>query len=111
MRRSPKSRISLTSRYSNSRAHLRSRNSTMAARPTTNSLRLRHQLVSEYPWATRLGSREFQAFSASLTFSMAVSRLNGGTGGRGVLMTVVLEIDFDVSQRLRAAGEYVALGG
>src|SRR5665213_2347930 len=104
MRWSPKSHISLTSRYSSSRAHLRWRNSTMASRPTMNSPRLRHRLVSEYPCATRFGSHKFQAFSASRTFSMAVSRVNGGRGGRGLLMRSVLKIDFDVSQRLQATG-------
>ena len=38
-----------------------------------------------YAKATFSGSRLFQPFSAKRTFSMAVSRVNGGHGGRGAI--------------------------
>src|SRR5688572_26774062 len=70
------------SRYSSSFAHLRCRNTTMAGRPAKNSARLRQALSVVYASDTRWGSREFQASSAARAFCAAVSRVNGGNGGR-----------------------------
>src|SRR3954470_7656420 len=47
-----------------------------------NSARFRHRLSGVYPSATRAGSREFQASSASLVFWAAVMSSKGGSGGR-----------------------------
>src|SRR5688572_5425004 len=54
----------------------------MAARPEKNSARLRHALSIVYASDTRSGSREFQASSAARALTAAVSRVNGGNGGR-----------------------------
>lgn len=54
----------------------------MAARPAGNSARFRQRESTEYPEATFSGSREFHESSAIRTFWMAVSRVNGGRGGR-----------------------------
>src|SRR5688572_15770841 len=54
----------------------------MAGRPEKNSARLRHALSTVYASETRSGSREFQASSAARAFCAAVSRVNGGNGGR-----------------------------
>src|SRR4051812_23794195 len=59
----------------------------MAGRPEKNSARLRHVLSTVYASDTRSGSREFQASSAARALTAAVSRVNGGKGGRpGALM-------------------------
>src|SRR5216684_3027574 len=55
------------------------------------SARLRHLLSTVYANETRSGSRLFHASSAARTFCVAVSRVNGGTGGRtGLLFMSVL---------------------
>jgi hypothetical protein len=54
----------------------------MAGRPEKNSARLRHALSAVYASDTRSGSREFHASSAARAFWAAVSRVNGGYGGR-----------------------------
>src|SRR5262245_20851091 len=54
----------------------------MAGRPEKNSARLRHALSAVYASDTRSGSREFQASSAARALTAAVSRVNGGNGGR-----------------------------
>src|SRR5688500_7639049 len=54
----------------------------MAGRPEKNSARFRHALSTVYASDTRSGSREFQASSAARAFCAAVSRVNGGNGGR-----------------------------
>src|SRR6187455_1409923 len=82
MRASSKAHTSLISRYSSSFAHLRVRNSTMAGRPEKNSARLRQALSTVYASETRSGSREFQPSSAARALTAAVSRVNGGNGGR-----------------------------
>src|SRR3954463_9096581 len=82
MRAPSKAHTSLIKRYSSSLAHLRWRNSTMAGRPEKNSARLRHALSTVYASETRSGSREFQASSAARALAAAVSRENGGNGGR-----------------------------
>jgi hypothetical protein len=58
----------------------------MASRPTRNSERLRQTLSVVYARATWDGSRVFQASSALRTFSTAVSKVKGGSGGRGSVM-------------------------
>src|SRR5688500_6130627 len=82
MRAPSQAQTSLISRYSSSRAHLRLRNPTIAGRPEKNSARLRQALSAVYASDTRSGSREFQASSAARAFIAAVSRVNGGNGGR-----------------------------
>src|ERR1700723_2570699 len=77
---------SLIRRYSCSLLHLRVRNATIAARPSKNSERLRQRLSSVYASDTRSGSREFQASSAMRAFWAAVSLVNGGSGGRDMLI-------------------------
>src|SRR5262245_44214659 len=54
----------------------------MAGRPLKNSERLRQALSTVYASDTRSGSREFHASSAARAFCAAVSRVNGGNGGR-----------------------------
>src|SRR6188508_3605616 len=54
----------------------------MAGRPEKNSARLRQALSTVYASDTRSGSREFQASSAARALTAAVSRVNGGNGGR-----------------------------
>src|SRR5690349_19449887 len=54
----------------------------MAGRPAKNSARLRHALSTVYASETRSGSREFHASSAARALYAAVSRVNGGNGGR-----------------------------
>src|SRR6185503_3728301 len=54
----------------------------MAGRPEKTSERLRHALSTVYASETRSGSREFQASSAARALTAAVSRVNGGNGGR-----------------------------
>src|SRR5215210_4394520 len=71
-----------SSRYSSSLAHLRFKKSLIASLPSKNSSRLRHLESSVYARDTFSGSRVFQASWAALTFCLAVSSLNGGTGGR-----------------------------
>src|ERR1700686_4677361 len=82
MRSIVKAHSSLMSRYSDSSFHLRVRNSMIAARPCKNSLRFLQRLSVVYARATFAGSRVFQASSALRTFTIAVSRVKGGTGGR-----------------------------
>jgi hypothetical protein len=85
---------SLMRRYSCSRSHLPLKKSTICAWPVTNTERLRQTLSTEYPCATTCGSRLFQAFSASRTFSTADSSVNGGTGGFAVIAVVVVMVVF-----------------
>src|SRR5262245_52949750 len=59
----------------------------MAGRPEKNSARFRQALSVVYASDTRSGSREFQASSAARAFCAAVSRVNGGNGGRPALLT------------------------
>src|SRR5262245_61064864 len=54
----------------------------MAGRPEKNSARLRQALSTVYASDPRSGSREFQASSAARALTAAVSRVNGGNGGR-----------------------------
>src|SRR6185436_13155264 len=54
----------------------------MAGRPEKNSERLRHALSTVYASETRSGSREFHASSTARALTAAVSRVNGGKGGR-----------------------------
>src|SRR5689334_24247924 len=65
----------------------------MAGRPEKNSARLRHALSTVYASDTRSGSREFHASSAARAFCAAVSRVNGGNGGRpGELTSDLLRV-------------------
>src|SRR4051794_25431620 len=66
----------------------------MFSRPLTNSERFRHRESSVYAIATLPGSREFQPSSASLTFSIALSRVNGGKGGRVVVAVAIISSPF-----------------
>src|ERR1700691_6279919 len=50
--------------------------------PFTNSARFLHRESTVYASATFSASREFHASSANRTFRIAVSRVNGGSGGR-----------------------------
>src|SRR5262249_30626011 len=59
----------------------------MTSRPEKISSRLRQRLSGVYAWATRSGSRLFQASSARRALRAAVSSSNGGTGG---LVTTVM---------------------
>ena len=80
----------------------------MSSRPCTNSARLRHRESIEYASDTRAGSRLFQASSASRTFCDALSRVNGGNGGRAAwVMISVMCILFRGS---RASSDDSALG-
>src|SRR3954447_9741287 len=54
----------------------------ISSRPVANSARLRQRESSEYASATLAGSRVFHPSSAARTFWIAVSRVNGGNGGR-----------------------------
>jgi hypothetical protein len=55
--------------------------SLIASRPLKNSSRLRHSESSVLARETFSGSYVFHASSAALTLCLAVSSLNGGTGG------------------------------
>src|SRR5512132_3268940 len=54
----------------------------MLGRPWKISLRFRHWLSTVYASETRSGSRVFLASSAARIFWLAVSSVNGGSGGR-----------------------------
>jgi len=54
----------------------------IAGRPVKKELRFRQAESTEYAPATRSGSRVFQASSAACTLIRALSRSNGGSGGR-----------------------------
>src|ERR1700692_1963369 len=82
MRFPSKAQSSLISRYSSSFVHLRLRKATISCLPFTNSERFLQRESTVYARATFSGSREFQASSASRTLLIAVSRVNGGNGGR-----------------------------
>src|SRR3546814_14601154 len=64
-------------------------NDVISSRPCRNSERLRQRLSVVYASATREGSRMFHASSASRTFRAAVSRGNGGNGGRSMVGSLV----------------------
>src|SRR6202140_4385695 len=85
---------SLISRYSSSLVHLRPRNVTISCLPFTNSERFLQRESTVYAKATFSGSREFQASSASRTLLIAVSRVNGGDGGRWVAAWGAADIAF-----------------
>ena len=68
IRSGPNVQRSLRRAYSSSRAHFRSRNASISARPVMNSSRLRQTESTVYAAATRAGSRVFQAASAASTF-------------------------------------------
>ena len=57
----------------------------IAARPVMKVSRLRQTESTVYAPATRSGSRVFQASSAACTLARALSRSNGGSGGRSVM--------------------------
>lgn len=54
----------------------------ISSRPLMNSDRFLQRESIAYARATLAGSRVFQASSASRTFCIALSRVNGGNGGR-----------------------------
>src|SRR5882724_11855107 len=57
-------------------------------RPLMNSDRFLHRESIAYARATFAGSRVFQASSARRTFCVALSRVNGGKGGRAGVVAV-----------------------
>src|SRR5260221_14783989 len=60
-------------------------------RPLMNSDRFLQRDSTVYPRATFAGSRVFQPSSARRTFSIALSRVNGGNGGReGVVSAAMM---------------------
>src|SRR6202047_1299222 len=71
-------------------AHLRERKSTISFRPLMNSDRFLQRESIAYPRATFAGSRVFQASSARRTFTIALSRVTGGKGGRGGVVTAAM---------------------
>src|SRR5579862_495576 len=82
IRLSSKTQRPLISRYSSSLAHLRFKKATISALPLINSDLFLHRESGEYASATFSGSRVFHPSSAPRTFCVAVSRVNGGSGGR-----------------------------
>src|SRR5580704_6701337 len=58
----------------------------ICSRPLGNSARLRQRESTEYARATFSGSRVFQPSSARRTFCTAVSAVNGGRGGRELIL-------------------------
>src|SRR5260370_17597905 len=61
-----------------------------------NSDRFLHRESIVYARATFAGSRVFQASSAWRTFCIALSRVNGGKGGRaGVVSVSIIFFSFD----------------
>src|SRR5262249_1224657 len=65
-------------------------------RPFMNSERLRQRESGVYAGLTFSGSRQFQASSARRTFLIAVSRVNGGTGGRAAAFSEVIMITLHI---------------
>ena len=59
-------------------------------RPLMNSDRFLQRESIAYARATFAGSRVFQASSASRTFCIALSRVNGGNGGRADVVGVAI---------------------
>src|SRR6266853_2538556 len=59
-------------------------------RPLINSDRFLQRESIAYAKATFAGSRVFQASSASRTFCIALSRVNGGNGGRADVVGVAI---------------------
>src|ERR1700688_3742983 len=59
-------------------------------RPLMNSDRFLQRESIVYARATLAGSRVFQASSASRTFCIALSRVNGGNGGRADVVGVAM---------------------
>src|ERR1700693_889420 len=59
-------------------------------RPLMNSDRFLHRESIVYARATFAGSRVFQASSARRTFCIALSRVNGGKGGRAGVVAVAM---------------------
>jgi hypothetical protein len=60
----------------------------ISSRPLTNSDRFLQRESIAYAKATFAGSRVFQASSARRTFCTALSRVNGGKGGRAGVVAV-----------------------
>ncbi|MFD0324876.1 hypothetical protein [Lysobacter gummosus] len=60
---------------------------------------MRQRLSGVYASATRAGSREFQASSARRTFCVADSSVNGGSGGRLMIVVVSLEGESPTARR------------
>src|SRR6266852_5442165 len=71
-------------------AHLRDRKAITSFRPLMNSDRFHHRESIVYAKATFAGSRVFQASSARRTFCIALSRVNGGKGGRAAVVSVAM---------------------
>src|ERR1700724_512291 len=62
----------------------------ISSRPLMNSDRFLQRESIAYARATFAGSRVFQASSASRTFCIALSRVNGGNGGRADVVGVAM---------------------
>src|ERR1700737_1745541 len=79
-------------------------------RPLMNSDRFLQRESIAYARATFAGSRVFQASSASRTFCIALSRVNGGNGGRAGVVGVAIisspgidSFGISINSRTRAA--------
>src|SRR6266478_2472625 len=79
-------------------------------RPLMNSDRFLQRESIVYARATFAGSRVFQASSARRTFCIALSRVNGGKGGRAAVVAVAMisspwtdSFGISINSRTRAA--------
>ena len=77
-------------------------------RPSMNSERFLHRESIAYPSATFPGSRVFQLSLARRTFWMAVSRVNGGKGGRVAVVEVGMISSLSAVSSLLANGTFPA---
>lgn len=75
---------------SNSLAHLRERKAMISLHQLMNSNRFLQRESIAYAKATFAVARVFQASSASRTFCIALSRVNGGNGGRAGVIGVAI---------------------
>src|SRR6266446_98820 len=71
-------------------AHLRDRKAITSFRPLMNSDRFLHRESIVYARPTFAGSRLFQASLERRTFCIALSRVNGGKGGRAGVVAVAM---------------------
>src|SRR5882724_10917561 len=102
--------------YSNSLAHLRERKAMISFRPLRNSDRFLQRESIAYASATFAGARVFQASSARRTFCIALSRVNGGKGGREDVVAVAMisspgidSFGISINSRTRAAISFGAV--
>src|SRR5713226_4444072 len=81
-----------------------------------NSDRFLHRESIVYARATFAGSRVFQASSARRTFCIALSRVNGGKGGRAGVVAVPMisspwtdSFGISINSRTREAGTIIRI--